>query len=156
MDFPLHPMLVHFPIALLFVSVLFDVAGTAFSRDSIREGACWLLGFGLAGGIAAAMAGMQAEEAVEKAGVAEALIETHETFAYITLGVMAVLFLSRLLLRIRFSTRALATYLAVAVLGLIAVSATGHTGGTLVYQHGVGVERALHSAHPISHNVQAD
>jgi len=40
---PLHPMVVHFPIALLFATVLFDIAGAWFKRDSFRDGALWLL-----------------------------------------------------------------------------------------------------------------
>lgn len=142
MTIPFHPMLVHFPIALLFASVLFDIASTVFTRDSLREAAQWLLGLGLLGDIVAAIAGDQAEGAAEKAGVAEALIETHETLAYMTLGIMAVLFLSRLLLRNRFSTKALIAYFMMATAGLIAVSATGHTGGNLVYEHGAGVHTA--------------
>ncbi|MEK7237004.1 MAG: DUF2231 domain-containing protein [Nitrospirota bacterium] len=156
MTIPFHPMLVHFPIALLFASVLFDVASTALTRDSLREAALWLLGLGLLGGIVAAIAGGQAEGAAEKAGVAEALIETHETLAYLTLGIMAILLLSRLLLRNRFSTRALAAYLVVATAGLVAVSATGHTGGNLVYEHGAGVNTVQQPSHPIARIVPGD
>ena len=144
MQIALHPMLVHFPISLLFASVLFDVVSKALTRDSLHEGALWLLGLGLLGGIVAAIAGGQAEDAAEKAGVAEALIETHETLAYITLGITAILFLSRLLLRNRFSTKALTAYLVVATLGLVAVSATGHTGGNLVYEQCAGVNMGQH------------
>ena len=142
MTHPLHPMLVHFPIALLFVSVLFDLASTALRRESLREGALWLLGLGLLGGIAAAIAGGLAEHAAEKAGVAEALIETHETLAFVTIGIMAILFLYRLLFRNRFGMKALAAYLVVAAIGLVAISATGYTGGDLVYEHGAGMNTA--------------
>lgn len=154
MDLPVHPILVHFPIALLFVSVLFDLLGTALSRDSFREGALWLLGLGLTGGITAAVAGVMAEDAAEKAGIAESLIETHETLAQATLVIMAVLLLSRLVLRNRFSTRTFAAYLAVAALGLLALIATGHTGGDLVYQHGAGVTAIPHAPHPIAQHLQ--
>ena len=156
MQIALHPMLVHFPIALLFASVLFDVASTALTRDSLREAAQWLLGLGLLGGIAAAIAGGQAEGAAEKAGVAESLIETHETLAYLTLGIMAILLLSRLLLRNRFSTRAIATYLVMATVGLVAVSATGHTGGNLVYEHGAGVNTVQQPSRPIARIAPGD
>ncbi|WP_455378488.1 DUF2231 domain-containing protein [Petrachloros mirabilis] len=139
MEVPLHPMLVHFPIALLFVSIFFDIAGRILARDSLREGALWLLGLGLLSGVTGAVAGAMAEDAAERAGIAETLIETHETFAYATLGIMALLLLYRLLLRNRFSPRAFTVYLVVAALGLVAVSATGHTGGNLVYGHGAGV-----------------
>ena len=156
MHIPFHPMLVHFPIALLFASVLFDVASKALTRDSLREGALWLLGLGLLGGIVAAIAGGRAEDAAEKASVAKALIETHETRAYVTLGITAILFLSRLLLRNRFSTRALAAYLVVATVGLVAVSATGHTGGNLVYEHAAGINAAQHPSRPIAQIVPGD
>lgn len=156
MNLPLHPMLVHFPIALLFASVLFDVTSTILTRDSLREGAFWLLGLGFLGGIAAAIAGGQAEGAAEKAGVAEALIETHETMAYLTLGMMALLLLYRLLLRNRFTTSAFAAYLVAAALGLVAVSATGHTGGNLVYEHGAGVNTAQQPSHSIAQIAQGD
>lgn len=152
----LHPMLVHFPIALLFTSVLFDLASRTLNRDSLREGALWLLGLGLVTGIAGAIAGSLAEDAAERAGVPEFLIETHETFAHITLGLMALLFLSRLLLRNRFSSRAFATYLVAAAFGLAAVSATGHTGGNLVYEHGAGMKTALQLTPPIAEAAQGD
>jgi uncharacterized membrane protein len=156
MQIALHPMLVHFPIALLFASVLFDVASVTLTRDSLREGACWLLGLGLLGGIAGAITGGQAEDVAEKAGVAKALIETHETLAYVTLGIMAILFLSRLLLRNCFSTRTRAAYLVVEIVGLVAVSATGHTGGNLVYEHGAGVNVAQQPSRPIAQIAQGD
>ncbi len=153
MELPLHPILVHFPIALLFVSVFFDLLGATLSRDSFREGALWLLGLGLTGGIAAAIAGGLAEETAEKAGIAESLIETHETWAQVTLVIMAILLLSRLLLRNRFSTRTFAAYLAVATVGLLTLIATGHTGGDLVYKHGAGVTTAPHAAQPIAQSL---
>ncbi len=153
MDFPLHPILVHFPIALLFVSLFFDLMGATLSRDSFREGALWLLGLGLMGGIAAAIAGDMGEDAAEAAGIAESLIETHETWAQITLGIMALLLLSRLLLRNRFSARTLTAYLVVAAMGLIALVATGHTGGDLVYKHGAGVNTAQDPLHSIAQDL---
>jgi uncharacterized membrane protein len=156
MDVPLHPMLVHFPIALLFASVLFDVVSRVFDRDSLREGALWLLGGGLLSGVAGAIAGGMAEHAAEQAGIAESLIETHETLAYITLAIMALLFLSRLLLHNRFTMRAFAAYLVVAMVGLVGVSATGHTGGTLVYHHGAGVQITQDTSADIARVTQGD
>lgn len=150
MDLPLHPILVHFSIALLFASVLFDLLGTSLSRDSFHEGALWLLGLGLGGGITAAVAGVMAEDAAEKAGVAESLIERHESLAQVTLAIMAVLLLSRLLLRNRFTTRTFAAYLVVATAGLLTLIATGHTGGDLVYKHGAGVMTAPQAFRPIA------
>ena len=135
---PLHPMLVHFPIALLFTSVLFDAGGAWFKRDSFRDGALWLLILGLLGGVAAAIAGDWAEEAAEKAGVAESMIETHETLAFVTLGFFGVLLLGRLVIRNQFTRKTLFPYFLIATIGLGTLSATGHYGGDLVYEQRAG------------------
>jgi len=139
MDRLLHPMLVHFPIALLFTSVLFDIVATWFKRETFREGALWLLIIGLSGGIAAAFAGGWAEEAAERAGIAESLIELHETLGLATLGIFGILLLSRLLLRNQLTPKTAIPYFLVAAIGLGTLSATGHFGGDLVYEHGAGV-----------------
>lgn len=132
-------MLVHFPIALLFTSVLFDAAGAWLKRDSFREGALWLLVLGLLGGVAAAIAGDWAEEAAEKAGIAESMIETHETLAFVTLGIFGALLLGRLIRQNRFTRKTLVPYFLIATIGLGTLSATGHYGGDLVYKQGAGV-----------------
>lgn len=142
MDHPLHPILVHFPIALLFTSVLFDVIANRLKKDSFREGAFWLLILGLAGGVAATIAGSWAEEAAEKAGIAESLMETHETLAFVTLGIFGVLLLGRVFLKNQFTTKTFVPYFLIALVGLGTLSATGYFGGDLVYEHGAGVALA--------------
>ncbi len=140
MELPLHPILVHFPIALLITSVLFDAAGVILKREALREGALWLLILGLVGGIAAAGAGLYAEEAAEKAGIAESLIERHETLAFVTLAIFGTLLGYRLFLRNQLAQVTLAVYLIGAVVGIGTLSATGYFGGHLVYEHGAGVK----------------
>ena len=149
MDTPLHPMLVHFPIALLFASVLFDILATWVKRETFRDGALWLLVLGLLGGIAAAITGDWAEEMAEQAGIAESLIDTHETFAVATLGIFGVLLLGRLLLRNQLTTKTAIPYFLVAAIGLGTLSATGHFGGDLVYEHGAGVATLHHPDSPL-------
>lgn len=150
MDTLLHPMLVHFPIALFITSVLFDVLGAWLTRKSLREGALWLLVLGVLTGLAAFASGDVAAEAAEKAGVAESLIETHEHLAGATVGIFGALLAWRLLLRNRFSPRTQIAYLIVAIVGLGLLSATGHYGGSLVYEHGAGVHAAPAGASPLT------
>ena len=143
-DHPLHPMIVHFPIALLMTSVLFDAASQMFKRESLRDGALWLLALGILGGIAASLTGSVAEEAAEKAGIAESLIETHESLAFATLAIFSLLFVWRLYLRNQFTRQTLAIYLLVAIAGIGTLSATGYYGGDLVYEQGAGVKGVVH------------
>jgi uncharacterized membrane protein len=145
MERHLHPMLVHFPIALLIISVLFDVIGVAFKRDSLREGALWLLVLGLLGGLGAVLSGGMAEEVAEKAGIAKALLERHETWAFVTMGIFGVLFVWRLFLRNHFTALTLAIYLVIASIGIGTLGVTGYFGGDLVYEHGAGVRQAAQS-----------
>lgn len=140
MDIAFHPMLVHFPIALLFTSVLFDGVGAVYDRGSFREGAFWLLVLGVIGGAASVASGLMAEEVVEELGVAESLIETHETLAVLTMGVFSILLLGRLWLGNRLTGRMLSLYFLVAILGLGLLSATGHYGGHLVHDQGAGAQ----------------
>lgn len=150
MDIPLHlhPMLVHFPIALLITSVLFDAVGTAFKRDGLREGALWLLVLGFLGGIGSVVSGVMVEEIAEKAGIAEALIERHETWAFVTMGIFGLLLVGRLFLRNQFARATMTAYFVVAAIGLGTLSVTGYFGGNLVYEHGAGVRQAAQSLPP--------
>ncbi len=134
----LHPMFVHFPIALLFTSVLFDAEGSWFKRENFRDGAFWLLILGLLGEVAAAIAGEWAEETAKKAGIAESMIETHETLAFVTLGIFGFLLLGRLVLQNQFTRKTMVPYFLIAAIGLGTLSATGHYGGDLVYEQGAG------------------
>jgi uncharacterized membrane protein len=52
---PLHPMVIHFPAALLPASLAADVAGKLLGRPSLRHGAWWMLLYGtIAAPVAAA------------------------------------------------------------------------------------------------------
>ena len=140
MSHPIHPMIVHFPIALLFTSVFFDLLAMITQREAFRQTGFSLLILGWVGGLAATLTGFWSEEAVEKMGVPEAAIEKHETFAIATMIVFAVLFLIRWRRRARPSPRKNAVYAAVALVGLALLATAGFFGGDLVYRYGAGVQ----------------
>lgn len=140
MSHPIHPLMVHFPIALLFTSVFFDLLGIMTENKSFRQTAFWLLILGLFGGIIAAGFGAWSEEAVEAAGVPEAAVDRHETFAVITLIVFGILLIFRWWIKDRWAVQARVIYLSVAMLGLLLLGTTGFYGGELVYRYGAGVK----------------
>jgi uncharacterized membrane protein len=134
-----HPMLNHFVIALLFVSVVLDLWGRW--KSAIRYTAWVTLVLGTVATIPTVITGLIAHIPYETTPAMEA-IETQ-------LGlVTAVCFMALTFWRWR-SRRNEATaaapvlYLALAFVALGVLTATGLTGGHLVYQLGVGVKQLV-------------
>lgn len=148
-EHPLHPVVVHFPIALLSTAVLFELLGFLLRRDDFRRFGFWLLVLGLVGGVAAAGFGWWGEGAVKAAGVPGDAIDRHESFAVATLIAFGLLLIFRRWARDRWSARDKAIYLAMAIAGLLLLATTGYFGGDLVYRYGAGVQKAA-TALPVS------
>ena len=141
---PLHPKLVHLPIALAILMPL--VAGgllLAWRRGALPR-RTWILavvaqGLLVVSGVIASRTGERDEERVE-AVVAEAAIEAHEeaaeTFVFGSAAVLALAVLGALIPR----ERAAQLVAAAATAGTLAVLflgyRTGQAGGDLVYRHG--------------------
>lgn len=91
----LHPIIVHFPIALLLASVALDFAAVLLRRASLVEGATWTLMLGTPGALAALASGWLSEKDVNLA-LAGDLLHLHKVCAILTSVVFGVLFLLRL------------------------------------------------------------
>jgi len=137
---PIHPMVVHFPIALLSASVLFDLLAVELRREEFRTASLYTLILGLAGALVSVITGAMAEEAIEHSGlVPEWVLEIHETLGFATLGMFAGLLGIRVaewLGWIR-ERRALTVMLGLAAVAVLFVAS--YYGGTLVYEFGAGV-----------------
>ena len=139
---PLHPAIVHLPIAL---SLLLPLVA-AGALWAIRAGARPLRAWGVAIAFFAALSfsswlavetGEQTGQRVERA-IGEAPVETHEeaaeAFLVLSLGTLVVALAGLRGGRIGQGARALGT---VGALALVAAGFNvGHSGGALVYQHG--------------------
>ena len=138
----LHPLLVHFPIALLIASFLFDLIAALSKRDTFEKAAFWNLTFGLIAAAVTAVAGLQAEESVPPFPAMRETVERHETLAFITLGAFALLFLWRVAKGGKLFVRFRVYYLLLAFIGVLSLSATAYYGGELVYKFGVGIQQS--------------
>ncbi|MEE4271931.1 MAG: DUF2231 domain-containing protein [Thermoanaerobaculales bacterium] len=147
----LHPAVVHFPIALLLVSTLFDAACLIFRRFVwIDRAGSALLILGSAGLGAAFLTGNRAaEKAAPVTGAAQGILAEHEDLALITLGVaggalllkLFVTWLGRHDLEVNIGIfRLLALILSFGAAFLLVL--TAYHGGQLVYDHGIGVNLA--------------
>ncbi len=143
----LHPMLVHFPIALLLVGFLTDVAGLIIKREFLSQTAFYLLILGALGTIAALMSGEQAGEGIAEQGMLKQAIERHEEAAELTVwlvGITAVIRTILVLLK-RYSGIFKAVVLFLFFASVVSVGRTGYYGGKLVYEHAAGVQYNLGS-----------
>jgi uncharacterized membrane protein len=146
-DWPrLHAALNDFPAALLLVSVLFDAAGAVTKRESLRVVGFWTLVTGVLGTGAAVIAGLQAEDVIEHSDEAHAIMEQHETLGFMVLGVFGVLALWRVLRRGVWRPKEQPFALAAGLVGLVLLVRTAQIGGTLVFDHALGISNArMHS-----------
>ncbi len=134
MRHPLHPALVHFPVACWSLAVMADFAGLWLGEPAWRwSGGLLVVGCVMA--LAAMLAGLFELPRVPEGSAMR--------IAYWHMGVMLVagtLFGARLLLRLE-GLRPLAPNTVSLLLdagGFICLIAGGWLGGKLVYQHGVG------------------
>lgn len=146
----LHPLVVHFPIALLLITPLLLAMGIIFSRDRRPFAIVTLaiLLMGTAGAWVASYSGEAAEEAVEDLSPAEDVIGPHEDygrFARNAFTVISVLYTGFTVLLIKrgekLGSGAFAgTQLGFIVLcaaGSLVVANAGHLGGRIVHQYGI-------------------
>jgi uncharacterized membrane protein len=142
----LHAALNDLPAALLLVSVVFDLIGGITKRDSLRAAGFWTLIAGVLGAGAAVVSGLLAEDVVEHSDRAHAVMETHETLAFIVLVLFGLLALWRLVRRGVLSPKEQPVALTAGVIGVALMAYTARLGGTLVFDHGTGISSATMEA----------
>ena len=149
----LHVVVIHFPIAFVCLAPLFDF-GCLIFRDRVwlDRAATLLYVMGTIGAGAAYLTGERAAKAlVEISPAAESALADHESLATLTLIALVIVSLTRLWVswlsrkdrRISFGVFRLAA-IPVALVGLALLALTADRGGSLVYGHGLGVEKEQH------------
>ena len=151
---PLHPAVVHLPIALAVLTPLLALLALLASRLGFLPARAWagivLLQAILAGSAWLALeTGEDQEERVEKF-VAERHIEEHEEAAerMLAVSVGVLLFSAAGLLGGRTGVAGRVATLAGGAVALAAAIATGHSGGELVYRHGAASAYVESAASP--------
>ena len=135
---PLHPGLVHYPIALFVQSTIFQALYLIFKQDWLTKAALITWFMALVGAAAAALAGTAQAEAVLLLGSVDELLELHEQLAnltiFISLGGLLYSFVG-------FQRNRLNPWITFLILLLISIMVliTGHYGGQLVFLHGTGI-----------------
>jgi uncharacterized membrane protein len=93
----LHPIIVHFPIALLLTSVLIDFVAVILRRWNVADVGTWLLGLGVVGALLAGLTGtVSSHNASAPHSSIGNLLELHQRFAFATGALFATLFVARI------------------------------------------------------------
>ncbi len=139
----LHALLIHLPIAWWVAAVMADLVALLLPRATwARSTGTFLYPVAAAAAVLTYLSGRQAAATVLVPGMAHPILQEHWNWALATtvgFGLVAVLRLwTELQRQVPSRWLRIVTFAAAAVaLGLLVE--TGHRGGRLVYEHGVGV-----------------
>ena len=134
----IHPLMVHFPIALLVSALALDAAALVFRRPEIHRVALWNLCLGTLGAGAAVWSGLQAQSVAKHSFEIWEVMEWHERLGITTLILGLILSSFRLLGRDHFTTRERLILLLVNAVMAGILTYGAYLGGRLVYELGVG------------------
>jgi uncharacterized membrane protein len=146
-----HPLFVHFPIALLFLSPLFILISAIMAPPKGRPymiSALIILFLGTAGLFLAAAAGEAAATQVSPTSAAAAVLETHEEFAErseivfsgLSVILLGIVVIPRIMRHqdVRLTTTFMPlSFLILYAVGILYLVNTAHAGGRLVHEFGV-------------------
>ena len=133
----LHPMIVHFPIALITIGFLADVMSLIFKEEKwLTRSALYLMVIGSLAAVAAWSTGQLFTTEPSQGAIVE-IFEKHETAALITMIVMLIGSAFRVWLVVSNREESSLKWVAFGLyfIGFCAVTYTGFMGGTMVYNY---------------------
>ena len=135
----IHPLIVHFPIALLTISVLLEMIGRVRKQADLSRAGWWTQLAGTIGLIAAVLTGLVAKDGLRLASGGGAYLDTHQELAFFNSVLFTVLLLWRVASRTRLPSSNQAWYFIIFVAGVASLWIAAWVGGELVYRFGTGV-----------------
>ena len=142
MGAPMHPIFVHFTIALTASSLAFDALGFFTGRVSLAAAGGWsLVGSALMSLMTISTGLTSAARAPVEEGEARSFLRAHMALGLVFYGLLVALTLWRLSL---WQSGAGVSWWYLAAMGAasLVMTAQGYLGGELVYRYGVEVEQA--------------
>ena len=146
-----HPMVIHFPIAYLFLALLAELAYVFFRQESLQKITEWLLYLSALSSIVAVGAGVLAANQLGHNSPHHDMVHQHRNIMLaVTAGIVICAILLALVKKMRTgSGRKLLLPILVLLSGMMAFGAD--KGGEMVYQYGIGTKVGIKSV-PMQHD----
>ncbi|KAA3619390.1 MAG: DUF2231 domain-containing protein [Calditrichaeota bacterium] len=150
----IHPLFVHFPIALVLVVLLFEILWQAFKKEEFRSMATWLLYLGALSAVAAVISGVIASNGLGHDSPGHDLVHVHRDIMYWMTGILVITAVAVLFAK-PLRNGAQRKWLIIPLLITSALLIYGaDKGGVLVFEHGMGVNLKIQN--PESFQVETD
>lgn len=134
-----HPLFVHFPIALLLESLAFYFLGMVFKKEELLKAGKWTLYFGTLAAAVTVWTGLQAANTVPHGGAVHELMMIHQYFGFAVLGLSLVLSAWLFFSKSHIPSKGRILFLVGLVLLGAILTQGADFGGRMVFLHGVGV-----------------
>jgi len=141
----LHPLFVHFPIALISLFCVLDLAGSLMRKAEWRRAADWFLYTGVLFSAMTVAAGLIAAGSVPHGGDVHEIMENHEHMGIFVLLMATALAVWRWFAKGHISGPANTLYHICSVILAGLLIFTADLGGLMVYRYGVAVEPVMES-----------
>ena len=136
---PYHPAFVHFPIAFYLAGLLFSLAYLWRKESKFDDFAYWLFGLSLLSLMFTVLTGVIDRGQLAYDDARHAALDTHISFGVAFLVLNGLIFYARFRWPGILSSPKKWPYVAAMLGGAILLILTGHNGGLLVYELGVGL-----------------
>ncbi len=138
----IHPMIVHFPVVLLMIAVLFDIIGLFSTKfDWIKKSALLLFFLGTIAAVIAFLTGRAASDGLNIPINVVNAVNDHADWAEVTLWFFSIYTIIRLLIGFFFKSLKKVIVIPVVLIGLLGIYflyQTGDHGAKLVFGYGLG------------------
>jgi uncharacterized membrane protein len=158
----IHPMVVHFPIAILGIAIFFDFISFFMSREKkwwTEEATAFLYGIGALAAIIVYYTGTLAADSVAASAAAESVMSNHADWAWWTIWFYGIYAVARIAAtwwssekhRLKFHLG----FFLLSFGGLFLLFQTGDHGARMVFEYGVGVQ-AVEVENPVEHDEEGE
>ncbi|MDP4266688.1 MAG: DUF2231 domain-containing protein [Bacteroidota bacterium] len=139
----IHPMFIHFPIALIILAGILAIIDFSYQKKDLKEIILWNLITGSIGALIAVLTGIIDSNAINQSEAMHSIMEIHEKLGYSVL-IISIILSVWFLWRRKIMQRKENLYFVLSLSGIMTIIVmTGYVGGKTVYNYGAGVKQSI-------------